>query len=103
MCICTKKRVAVGRCKKQRCCRFLSDSIIFKPIAVPLKAIELSDVAADEFEAIRLCDHEKKSQIEAAQVMRISRGTVQRLLESGRYKIINAFLNAQGIRIQNNN
>jgi predicted DNA-binding protein (UPF0251 family) len=93
----------MGRCKKQRCCRFLADSIIFKPLAVPFHDIVLSEIAVDEFEAMRLCDHEKKSQIEAARAMGISRGTVQRLLESGRYKIVNAFLDSRAIRIRNKN
>ncbi|MEJ2664843.1 MAG: hypothetical protein P8107_12535 [Spirochaetia bacterium] len=35
--------------------------------------------------------------------MGVSRGTVQRMLESGRYKIINALLHPGGIRIKNTN
>lgn len=91
----------MGRCKKFRNCRFLENATIFKPIAIPLKDIALHDIEADEFEAIRLCDHEKMSQISAAERMHVSRGTIQRLLESGRCKIINAFLKNEGIRIKN--
>jgi predicted DNA-binding protein (UPF0251 family) len=91
----------LGRCKKHRCCRLLDNSSIFKPVATPLRDISVCEVEPDEFEAIRLCDHEKKSQIEAAEYMCVSRGTIQRLLESGRYKIVNAFINNEGIRLKN--
>jgi predicted DNA-binding protein (UPF0251 family) len=91
----------MGRCKKHRCCRFLDDETIYKPRGIPLKDIKITPIEADEFEAIRLCDHEKRSQIEAADKMDISRGTIQRLLEVGRYKLVNAFLNNEGIHLKN--
>ncbi len=91
----------MGRCKKHRCCRLIENACLFKPAGIPLTEIPICHIGPDEFEAIRLCDHEKKSQIEAAEAMHISRGTVQRLLESGRYKIINALLHKEGIRLQN--
>ncbi len=91
----------MGRCKKYRRCRLLDNAVIFKPVAMPLKQIAVHDIEADEFEAIRLCDHEKMSQVSAGQVMHVSRGTVQRLLESGRFKLVNAILKNDGIRIKN--
>ena len=54
-------------------------------------------LALDEFEAMRLCDLEDLSQIEAGERMQISRGTVQRLLESGRRKVVQALLANQGL------
>lgn len=60
--------------------------------AVPVHWIEL-----DEFEAMRLCDAEGLSQIEAALRMMVSRGTVQRLLESGRRKVVQALLANEGL------
>ncbi len=89
------------RCKKMRCCRQLDGEKVYKPIAIPMSKIELIDVDLDEFEAIRLCDLEGKSQIEAAAAMQVSRGTVQRLLQSGRQKIVFALLHSQGLRIKN--
>ncbi len=44
----------------------------------------------DEFEALRLVDGEDLSQEEAAKRMGVSRGTVWRLIASGRKKIIKA-------------
>jgi uncharacterized protein len=87
------------RNKKNRCCRFLDSEKIFKPRAVPLTELKLVEVLIDEFEAVRLCDFDKLSQIEASGKMDISRGTIQRLLESGRYKIIDALLNDKALKI----
>jgi uncharacterized protein len=89
----------MGRCKKYRQCRWLDTEKIYKPIGIPLINLEIAAIAPDEFEALRLCDLENKSQIEAAQQMLISRGTVQRLLQSGRFKIVNAILKSQAIKI----
>ncbi|MEG8946963.1 DUF134 domain-containing protein [Rosettibacter firmus] len=87
------------RCKKNRCCRFLDSERIYKPIAIPLKELQIVEIFIDEFEAVRLCDYEKLSQIEASEKMKISRGTVQRLLESGRFKIVDALLNKKVLKI----
>jgi len=46
------------------------------------------ELYADEIEALRLVDYEGLSQEEAAESMKISRGTVWRLLQSGRKKIV---------------
>lgn len=64
--------------------------------------VETIELEADELEAMRLCDKENKSQIEAAEAMHISRGTVQRLLASGRYKLMEAMLNSKAIKLKNN-
>lgn len=88
------------RCKKERCCRQLDGERVFKPTAIPMHILETVVVELDEFEAVRLCDLEGKSQIEAGEIMDVSRGTVQRLLESGRRKIIDALLHEKALRIQ---
>jgi predicted DNA-binding protein (UPF0251 family) len=89
------------RCKKNRCCRFLDSEKIFKPRAIPIAESDIIELYIDEFEAVRICDHDKLSQVEASSKMEISRGTIQRLLESGRYKIIDALLNDKALRINN--
>lgn len=66
-----------------------------------MHGLEIVEIEADEFESIRLCDFEKLSQIEAGEKMGISRGTVQRLLDSARYKILDAFINNKAIKIKN--
>lgn len=89
------------RGKKMRCCRHLEGTKIFKPTGIPMKEIEQSIIELDEFEAIRICDLEGKSQIEASEMMSVSRGTIQRLLQKGRAKIVDALLNSKAIIIQN--
>jgi predicted DNA-binding protein (UPF0251 family) len=87
--------------KKKRCCRILDSDKIYKPIGTNCFSNNSVEIFLDEFEAMRLCDHEKLSQIEASEKMNISRGTVQRLLETGRYKLIDALLNDKLIIIKN--
>lgn len=88
------------RCKKKRFCRFLDDEKIYKPIGYPVHNLNIVEIEIDEFESIRLCDFENLNQIEAAYKMGISRGTVQRLLEKARYKILDAFINNKVIKIK---
>ncbi len=59
-------------------------------------------IQADELEALRLCDLEEKSQSEAADMMRISRGTLQRMLYAAHQKIAFALLNGNPIMTQGN-
>lgn len=89
------------RCKKQRCCRLLENERIFKPTGIPLSDMEIINIEIDEIEAVRLCDYEGKSQIETAEIMGISRGTVQRLLNSGRKKILDGLLHLKAIKLKN--
>ena len=63
--------------------------------------LEMIILELDEFEAIRLCDHDDKNQIEASEIMQVSRATVQRLLNTGRKKLIDALLNAKALQINN--
>ncbi len=61
-------------------------------MGIPGHNLKNREIELDEFEAIRLCDLEGKNQMEAGESMGISRGTVQRLLVSGRAKIVDALL-----------
>lgn len=89
------------RCKKKRKCRGFENNIIFKPIGIEMRELERVILELDEFEAIRLCDYEDKNQIEASEVMHVSRATVQRLLSSGRKKIVDSLLNSKVLHINN--
>ncbi|MFX1295447.1 MAG: DUF134 domain-containing protein [Promethearchaeota archaeon] len=53
----------------------------------------------DELEAMRLVDSEKLTQDEAGSLMGISRGSIWRLLQSGRKKLITAIFEKREIRI----
>lgn len=61
--------------------------------------VEIS-LSMPEFEAIRLIDLEKTSQIEAGNKMQISQPTLSRILSSGRKKISDAIINGKAIKIQ---
>lgn len=103
MCICTFSRGGFYlNLRKKRCCRELNGERLFKPTGIKMKDLDTVSIRLDEFEAVRLCDYEDKNQIEASEIMGVSRGTVQRLLQSGRKKIVDALLNNKGINIKNN-
>lgn len=53
----------------------------------------------DELEAMRLCDVESLYQSIAARRMGVSRGTVQRLLDSGRRKVTEAILKGHALDV----
>jgi predicted DNA-binding protein (UPF0251 family) len=91
------------RPKKPRNCNcphHLPGSVIIKPAGIPTRDLEKVVLDIDELEALRLCDGEGLNQAEAGEQMAISRGTVQRLVTSGRKKIIGAILNSQALVIQ---
>ena len=87
------------RPRKWRFCRPLMGEVFFKPQAVPMSVLEIVELGQDELEAMRLCDCEDLEQEEAAKRMNVSRGTVQRLLYSGRKKVLEAILNNKALRI----
>ncbi len=64
--------------------------MVFKPRSIPLTELELVSLALDELEAMRLCDLEGCDQEDAGGQMGVSRGTIFRLLKSGRAKLLEA-------------
>ena len=54
----------------------------------------------DELEAMRLCDLDNHDQAAAGRRMQVSRGTVQRLLVSGRAKVITALIQSAALVIE---
>jgi predicted DNA-binding protein (UPF0251 family) len=65
-----------------------------------MKSLETTRLELSELEALRLCDMEGLSQEEAGARMKVSRGTVQRLIKSGRAKVIGALLTSRAIIIE---
>lgn len=88
------------RCK-ERNCRRLDGRRNFKPSGIPARELEKTVLNLDEFEALRLCDYDSLSQIEAGEAMGVSRGTIQRLLISGRKKIVDVLLNSKELILTN--
>jgi predicted DNA-binding protein (UPF0251 family) len=76
------------RPRKHRHCRQYDGDRVFKPRSIPMPDLQLFTLEEDELEALRLCDLEGMDQAAAGERMGISRGTVQRLLKSGRAVVI---------------
>ncbi len=88
------------RRRRMRCCqRFFGGDTVYKPRAIPLDSLQVIELGLDELEAMRLCDVEELQQVEAAERLGVSRGTVQRLLWSGRKKLAGAVVAGQAVRI----
>ncbi|RLB61455.1 MAG: DNA-binding protein [Deltaproteobacteria bacterium] len=87
--------------KPRRCCptRRPNDHM-FKPAGTPLAELEIIELDADELEAVSLCDRDDMTQAEAGVEMGISRGTIQRLVSSGRKKIVEALLSGHALVIK---
>lgn len=62
-----------------------------------MTALDHVTLYRDELEALRLCDFKGMTQEQAGRSMGISRGTVQRLLMSGREKIVGAIVSSKAI------
>ncbi|MFC1755745.1 DUF134 domain-containing protein [Thermoproteota archaeon] len=85
--------------KKQRFCRPFQGATLFKPKGIPMCSVELIVLYRDELEAIHLCDYEGLSQMESAEKMKISTGTLQRILYSGRKKVADALFSGKALKI----
>ena len=75
----------------------------FKPIGVASKLLGQTLLSLDEFEAIRLADHEGVSHSEAADEMEISRPTFTRLIEKARKKIADFLIQGKLLTIEGGN
>ena len=64
----------------------------FKPAGVPARMLERVDLTLDEYEAIRLADHEGLEHLQASERMKISRPTFTRLIEKARHKVAEALI-----------
>lgn len=85
------------RPKRKRivCCE--PDYVCFRPEGIlPAEDVVLS---VDEFEVIRLVDHEKKTHEETARQMGVSRTTVTEIYESARYKLADSLVSGKCLYI----
>ena len=90
----------MARPKKFRKVEYIPKNLEFQPI-IETKMVNFISVV--ELEAIRLSDLEELDQIQAAEKMKVSRGTYQRILSSGRKKITDALVNGKKIKISGGN
>jgi predicted DNA-binding protein (UPF0251 family) len=85
--------------KPRRCLAYEGDRV-FKPRSIPMYDLKTIRLALSELEAMRLCDFERCDQETAGKRMAVSRGTVQRLLKSGRAKVLQALLHSHALLIE---
>jgi uncharacterized protein len=90
----------MSRPKKCRCINCSPNASYFKPKGIPLINLEEVLLSLDEFEAIRLADHEGLYHEEAAVRMSISRATFGRILEIARSKVADAIINGKALKIE---
>ena len=88
------------RPKKTRWVKCSSAQRIFEPKAVGTNLKDIIVLSLDEFEAVRLLDHEHLSQIQAAHQMRVHRSTVSRIISSARRKIAQALVDINTLKIE---
>lgn len=89
--------------RPQKCRRVCTEPqfLCFSPEGVeqPEKIV----LSVDEYEVIRLVDHEKKSHEQCAEVMDISRTTVTEIYEKARYKIAECLVRGKQLSISGGN
>ena len=85
------------RYKKPRNCRCTFKGEAFKPAGVPMAEVERIPLLREELEALKLCDLDDLTQADAGAKMRVSRGTVQRILTTARKKVAKALSKGQAI------
>jgi predicted DNA-binding protein (UPF0251 family) len=88
------------RPRKRRHCRAFDGDRVFKPRSIPMSRLAAIRLELDELEAMRLCDLDRLDQEEAGVKMQVSRGTVQRLLKSGRAKVLTALVTSAALLIE---
>lgn len=84
---------------KQRFVSCHPRALLFKPAGIPLRTLDLVQLTADEFEALRLADLLGDSQEEGAAKMNVSRPTFGRILERARNKVAEALTTGKAIQI----
>ena len=72
----------------------------FHPIGNYRLEMETTNIFLEEYESIRLLDYDALSQVEAAQIMQVSRPTLTRIYQSARKKIAKALVEGTLITIE---
>lgn len=88
------------RHKKPRHCECEDWGRAYKPTGMALSRLPRVVIYRDELEALRLCDRKGLTQEEAGDRMGVSRGTVQRILSSGRSKVAEALTECKALMLE---
>lgn len=90
----------MGRRRKQRIVQTKPEVTVFRPQGIPASKLSGVILGLDEFEAMRLVDAQGLTQIEAAEIMGISRPTLCRILGAARTRVAQAITQGWAIRIE---
>jgi len=88
------------RPKKTRWVKCEPGERCFRHQCKTLETLEGVNLTIDEFEAIRLADLEKLTQLEVAGIMNVHRSTISRILASAHAKIADALVNIKAVKIE---
>ncbi len=91
-----------GRPRKTRFVQKNPATLQFSPRGRPGRPDEIH-LTIDQIEAIRMSDYEGFTQLQAAEIMKVSRPTFGRILREARKRIANALVNGKIIRISGGN
>ena len=87
---------------RPRLCRKIAlspDVTFYKPQGIPLRELKTVELTHEEWEALRLKQVEDLDQIAAAEKMKTSQSTFQRILSSAQKKVAQAIVNGYAIKI----
>lgn len=90
----------MARPKRKRRVQFMPEVTLFKPSGVPAEWLKQIDLSVDELEAIRLVDFKNLDQHQAAEQMKVSQSTLQRILSSAREKVAKALVLGRAISVK---
>lgn len=94
------KETVVARPKHCRRIEAVPNCTLFKPAGIPARSVAEIILTVDEFEALRLADHQGLYQEQAAGEMNVSRQTFGRIVESARKKVAQALVEGCVLRIE---
>lgn len=90
----------MARPKHCRRIEALPNCTLFKPAGIPSRSLTEIVLTVDEFEALRLADHQGLYQEQAAGEMKVSRQTFGRIVESARKKVARALVEGCILKIE---
>ena len=76
---------------------------VYKPAGVPARDLNWITMTIDEYEAVRLADHEGLDQEAAASLMQVSRQTYGRILAAARHIVGEALITGKAITVAGGN
>ena len=87
------------RPRKQKYICALPETNTFGPAGASADSRDTIEMSIEEYETIRLIDHENLNQEQCAEIMRVARSTIQRLYTDARRKLADSIINGKTLKI----